>query len=63
MLKHLVGRVTPPADMMGAAKASLSENAFKDLMIETGGTPPTPEQLCKKADEARRASLPVSSIT
>lgn len=53
MTKHLVGSVTPPQDMMEAARKSLSPEDFEALMLETGGEPPTAEQLCRKADEAR----------
>ena len=51
----LSGTVTPPADMMDAARKSLSEQAFADLMEQTGGKQPTPEQLCKMVDAARQA--------
>jgi len=53
--KHLVGKVTPPDDMMEAARNSLDATAFENLMLETQGKPPTPEQLCKKVDEVRLA--------
>ena len=55
MNKNLMGHVTPPADMVAAAKASLPEQAFKDLMDQTGGNPPTPEELCKMVDGIRQA--------
>jgi hypothetical protein len=53
MLKHLNGHVSPPPDMIEAARQSLSPDDFESLMQETGGKAPTPEQLCRKADEAR----------
>lgn len=56
MNKNLVGTVTPPPDMMEAAKKSLPEQAFQDLMEQTQGQPPTPEQLCKMADACRQAT-------
>lgn len=54
--KQFAGTVIPPADMMEAARLSLSEQAFNDLMEQTGGKPPTPEQLCKMADACRQAN-------
>jgi hypothetical protein len=53
--KNLSGTVTPPPDMMKAAELSLSEQAFKDLMEQTQGQPPTPDQLCKMVDASRQA--------
>lgn len=49
------GTVTPPADMMEAARLSLPDQAFKDLMEQTGGRAPTPEELCKMADSVWQA--------
>lgn len=49
------GTFTPPADMMAAARQSLSEGAFADLMEQTGGRPPTPDELCKMVDGCRQA--------
>lgn len=40
------GTVTPPTDMINAARLSLSDAAFNDLMNQTGNQPPTPAQLC-----------------
>jgi hypothetical protein len=54
MLKNFAGKVTPPPDMMEAARKSLDPETFEELMRETGGQPPTPDQLCRKADEARQ---------
>lgn len=54
--KQFAGRVTAPTDMMDAAKKSLSEQAFKDLMEQTGGRAPTPDELCKMVDSCRQAS-------
>lgn len=48
-----VGTVTPPADMMAAARASLSPEGFEELMRDTGGGVPTPAQLCRIADRER----------
>lgn len=53
--KHLVGMVTPPADMTEAARKSLPEQAFNDLMEQTGGRAPTPEELCAMVDAVRQA--------
>jgi hypothetical protein len=55
--KLFVGRVTPPADMLKAARDSLAEfpNAFEDLMQQTGGRAPTPDELCKMIDGCRAA--------
>jgi hypothetical protein len=55
MHKKFAGTVTPPSDMLEAARLSLSEQAFKDLMDQTGGNPPTPDELCKMADSCRQA--------
>jgi hypothetical protein len=55
MNKNLMGKVTPPTDMIAAAKASLPEAAFKDLMDQTGGNAPTPDELCKMVDSLRQA--------
>lgn len=52
----LCGTVSPPADMMEAARLSLSEQAFADLMEQTGGKAPTPDELCKMVDAARQAN-------
>jgi hypothetical protein len=52
-----VGSVTPPADMMAAAKASLTEEGFAELMRETGGASPTPAQLVRIADREREQAL------
>lgn len=50
------GWVTPPADMIEAARRDLSPEDFEQLMRETGGRPPTPDELCAKVDAARRAA-------
>jgi hypothetical protein len=55
VIKQFAGKVTPPADMIAAAKASLSEKAFADLMEQTGGREPTPDELCKMVDACRQA--------
>ncbi len=39
------GTATPPADMIAAARSSLSPQAFEDLMRRTAGRPPTPDEL------------------
>lgn len=56
IVKRLVGTVTPPPDMMEAARLSLTEQAFKDLMEQTGGLAPTPDELCKMVDASRQAN-------
>jgi hypothetical protein len=50
-----VGTVKPPADMMEAARLSLSDTAFANLMERTGGKAPTPAELCEFADAERLA--------
>lgn len=49
------GTVMPPPDMMAAARASLPEQAFDDLMAQTGGRAPSPAELCAMADAVRAA--------
>lgn len=55
MIRQFAGKVTPPPDMIAAARASLSEQAFKDLMDQTGGNPPTPDELCAMVTACRQA--------
>jgi hypothetical protein len=57
MEKHLTGKVTPPADMMEAARKSLEPypDAFEDPMAQTGNQPPTPDQLCLMVDRLRQS--------
>jgi hypothetical protein len=55
MSNPLFGKVTHPKDMMEAARKSLSEQAFKDLMEQTGGRAPTPDELCAMVDAIRQA--------
>lgn len=55
--KQLSGTVTPPPDMMDAARKSLSDQAFADLMEQTGGREPTPDELCKMVDSCRQAQI------
>lgn len=50
---QFAGTVTPPPDMIDAARKSLSAKAFEELMAETGGAPPTPDQLCAKVEANR----------
>lgn len=45
-----IGKVTPPADLMDAARKSLSESGFAELMALTGGAIPTPRQIAEAAD-------------
>lgn len=54
---HLGGSVTPPADMLAAARNSLEEfpGAFEDLMEQTGGRVPTADELCAMVDACRQA--------
>lgn len=56
-----MGTVTPPADMMAAARASLTAEGFAELMRETGGAAPTPKQLCRIADREREQRIDVDS--
>jgi hypothetical protein len=51
------GKVTPPADMVEAARHSLSAKGFADLMLETGGCPPTPERLVELTEAERAAGI------
>lgn len=46
----MTGMVTPPADLMAAARASLSEAGFARLMEVTSGETPTPRQIAREAD-------------
>ncbi len=55
MIKYFAGSVKPPQDMVAAARASLSEKAFQDLMEQTKGAAPTPDELCKMVDACRQA--------
>lgn len=52
---QFAGKVTAPTDMIEAARKSLPEQAFKDLMDQTGGIAPTPDELCKMVDACRQA--------
>lgn len=56
------GTVTPPADMMAAAKASLSEEGFAELMRETRGGIPTPAQLVRIADRERESMIATDAV-
>jgi hypothetical protein len=57
MSDHLLnGTVTPPADMMDAARQSLSPELFEILVQATGGRAPTPTELCAFADYQREVS-------
>ena len=51
MLVH--GKVTPPADMIGAARRDLTPERFEALMAATGGQPPSPAQLVQAVEEQR----------
>jgi hypothetical protein len=46
----MYGVVTPPADMIDAARKSLPSDKFDELMRQTGGAAPTPAQLCALVD-------------
>jgi hypothetical protein len=46
MQKHFTGRVTNPPDMIEAARKSLTPERFEELMRQTGGRPPTADELC-----------------
>lgn len=52
-----VGTVTPPADMMEAARLSLTPTGFENLMARTGGRIPTPAELVEFADAERAAGI------
>lgn len=49
----LDGRVTPPADMIAAAAASLPPEHFHALMQQTGGLPPTSQELVNLVEALR----------
>lgn len=49
----LGGTVTPPADMVAAARRDLSPLGFQALMQLTNGQPPTPAQLVKAVEAER----------
>jgi len=51
----LGGTVTPPPDMIEAARKSLDAEGLEELMRETGGRAPTADELVAKV-EARRAA-------
>lgn len=52
----LHGMVTPPADMVAAARRDLSPEGFAQLMQLTGGNPPTPAQLVAAVEEERNGN-------
>lgn len=52
---QFAGSVTPPPDMIDAARKSLDADGFEELMRETAGRAPTPDELVAKV-EARRAA-------
>lgn len=52
-MQHLSGKVTPPSDMIEAARKSLSPEDFEELMKHTGGRPPTPDELCAAVERKR----------
>ncbi len=52
---QLEGAASPPANMIEAARQSLSAAGFDLLMQHTGGKSPTPAQLCAVADAERMA--------
>ena len=55
---NFAGKVKPPHDMIDAARKSLAQypSAFEDLMEQTGGKEPTPEELCAMVDACRQAA-------
>lgn len=58
---QLEGAHKPPTNMMDAARQSLSEAGFTELMRRTDGSAPTPAQLCELADAERDAATMISS--
>lgn len=48
----ITGTVTPPADLVGAARASLRPETFDALMRDTNGAP-TPRDIATAADRER----------
>jgi hypothetical protein len=52
----IAGMVTPPADMVAAARRDLSADGFAQLMQLTGGNPPTPAQLVTAVEEERNGN-------
>lgn len=57
-----IGTVTPPADMMQAARLSLTPTGFENLMQRTSGRAPTPAELVEFADAERLAQEATSTI-
>jgi hypothetical protein len=53
---QMVGSVSPPADMIDAARRSLDAEGFEELMRETGGRAPTAKELVAKVEARRNAS-------
>lgn len=49
----VTGVVTPPEDMLDAARKSLSIEGFNNLMRLTAGEAPTPQELCAAVDQER----------
>lgn len=49
----MVGHVTPPADMMAAARRDLSSEGFATLMAQIGGRSPTPAELVALVEQER----------
>ena len=47
------GEVTAPADMIDAARRSLSNAGFEDLMNQLGQQTPSPAQLCAAVELER----------
>jgi len=56
-----VGSAKPPADMMEAARQSLTPTGFANLMERTAGRAPTPAELVEFADAERAAGLALSA--
>lgn len=56
---QFAGSVTHPTDMMECARKSLEgfPDAFRDLMEQTGGQAPTPDELAKFCDGLRQAQI------
>lgn len=53
----MVGQVTPPPDMIGAARVSLSAQGFDTLMQQLNGRAPTPAELVALVEQERALGI------
>lgn len=52
-----VGTSSPPPDLLDAAKRSLSDHGFNDLLNQTGGATPSVAQLCAAVEQERSSGM------